>query len=516
MNRPQIAGKHSHALKIVNTHPAAPDINEDLASEFTERAYIAALFRDPDGKKLIAEGITEDHFTSKECANAFLAATLLIADGVQPNAATIAALVDSATMIEVETSLKENASAASRAHYVTVLKDYRLKRQTAALNSQIAAAASAGHPPAVITALVEQIEALQHGETQPATQSRFIWADEFCALPPTEIWSIKDYLEPDTLCVMYGDSEAYKSFLAVDMACHIAIGKAWRGKKVKQGIALYIAGEGGNGLRKRIKAWFDYHGEPIRNIAVSTVSLDLCNSGNVDALIADTEALLASLSVKPTFIIMDTLNTHFGEGDENSTADMTRFLARLRTLRIATGATILIPHHCGHGAKDRGRGSISLRNGIDWEYRLERSPESRTTTLTCTKCKDHEKPDPLSWNLETVSLPWADEDGKPLNSAVLVPNDSVPVTKQVKEKSLTGMPKQALSILQELYQEQRRTLVKGGQDPQQARVTISQWNDAMQAISENKSYRSRIRSDLEERGYIRFTAPYVYLMPDFI
>jgi len=359
-------------------------------------------------------------------------------------------------------------------------------------------------PPNPQTAVKEQVA----GSAKP----RFLWADEFCALPPMDVWSIEDYLEPDTLCVMYGDSEAYKSFLAVDLACHIATGKTWRGKDVTPGIALYIAGEGGNGLRKRIKAWFEYYGEPIRNLAISIVPLALCDPANVAELVAHIERFLKGMAVKPSHITLDTLNTHFGDGDENNTADMTRFLAGLRTLRIATGATIFVPHHCGHAAKDRSRGSIALHNGIDWEYRLERRSDSQTTTLTCTKCKDHEKPTPLSWNLETVPLPWADAKGRPLNSAVLVPNDSVPATQPVKEKSLAGMPKQALNVLRELYRQQRETLVAGGQDPQQASVTISQWNDAMQDISENKSYRSRIRSDLEERGYVRFIAPYVYLM----
>lgn len=344
-----------------------------------------------------------------------------------------------------------------------------------------------------------------------AEKPRFLWADEFCALPPMDVWSIEDYLEPDTLCVMYGDSEAYKSFLAVDLACHIATGKTWRSKDVTPGIALYIAGEGGNGLRKRIKAWFEYYGEPIRNLAISIVPLALCDPANVAELVAHIERFLKGMAMKPSHITLDTLNTHFGDGDENNTADMTRFLAGLRTLRIATGATIFVPHHCGHAAKDRSRGSIALHNGIDWEYRLERRPDSQTTTLTCTKCKDHEKPALLSWNLETVPLPWADAKGRPLHSAVLVPNDSVPPTPPVKEKSLAGVPKQAFNILQELYQSQRKTLMAGGQDPNQARVTISQWNDAMQHVSEDKSYRSKIRSDLEKRGYVRFEAPFVYL-----
>ena len=506
----QSAGTHRHAQKITPIRPEPQEPNE-LTVPFTERAYIAALIRDPDGKKLIAEGITVDHFTRPECREAFTAIALLLADSIQPDAATIAALTDSATMIEVETSLRENASAANRASYVTVLKDYRLKRQTVAINSQIAAAAHAGQSPAELRALVEQIEALQRPDQKPAIPSRFIWADEFCALPPVETWTIKDYLEPDSLCVMYGDSEAYKSFLAVDIACHIATGKDWRGKKVKPGIALYIAGEGGNGLRKRIKAWFEYHGEPIRNIAISTVPLALCDPANVDALIADTKAFMATMDMQPSFIATDTLNTHFGNGDENNTADMTRFLAGLRSLRMTTGATIFIPHHCGLAAKDRSRGSVALRNGIDWEYRLERSPESQTTTLTCTKCKDHDKPAPLSWNLEKVALPWATEDGQPLNSAVLVPNDSVPAAKPANEK-MGNQQRRALEVLQELYRQGRQNLEEAGHAQDTARVTVSDWADAMKGISTDSSNRSKLRKWLEEQGHVRIEGPFAYLV----
>ena len=346
--------------------------------------------------------------------------------------------------------------------------------------------------------------------TAEPSKPRYLLASEFCALPPTEVWSIEDYLEPDTLCVMYGDSEAYKSFLAVDMACHIATGKAWRSHEVKPGFALYIAGEGSNGLRKRIKAWFEYYGEPIRNIAVSTVPVALCDPSNVAALVEDTKAFMASMAVKPTFIALDTLNTHFGDGDENNTADMTRFMSGLRTLRIATGATLFVPHHCGLAAKDRSRGSVVLRNGIDWEYRLERRPESQTTTLTCTKCKDHEKPVPLSWNLETVFLPWADAQGRPLNSAVLVPNDDGPAARPVKEK-MGSQQRRALDLLQELYRTQRQNLEDAGHDPETARVTIAHWQDAMQSISEDRGNRNRIRRALLDSGHVAVENGFVYL-----
>ena len=389
------------------------------------------------------------------------------------------------------------------------IADFAAKTKRASLDRRIDDAMKGGDRRAVHDLVAEQ-DRIKERLKKPALKSRFVWADEFCALPPTEIWSIEDYFESDTLCVMYGDSEAYKSFLAIDIACHIAIGKAWRGHEVKQGIALYIAGEGGNGLRKRIKAWFEYYGEPIRNIAVSTVPLALCNPANVDELVVDTEAFLATMPVKPSLIVTDTLNTHFGDGDENNTADMTRFMAGLRTLRIATGATLFVPHHCGLAAKDRSRGSISLHNGIDWEYRLERSPESQTTTLTCTKVKDHEKPPALAWNLETVPLPWCDAKGRPINSAVLIPNDSVPVAIPVKEK-MGNQQRRALELLQELYRKGRQNLAEAGHDQNTARVTLKDWQDAMQGIEDDSGNRSRIRRVLLESGHVTVENGFIYL-----
>lgn len=253
--------------------------------------------------------------------------------------------------------------------------------------------------------------------------SRFVWVKDFCALPPTETWLIKNYLEPDSLSVLFGDSESYKSFLAIDIACHIATGKDWRGNPVKKGVCLFIAGEGGNGLKKRIRAWFEYYKLPMTNIAISIVPLALCDPKNSVELIADIKTFLQQSQFMPSFIALDTLNTHFGPGDENGTSDMTKFLSGMRELRLATKAHVMATHHCGHGDKSRSRGSIVLHNGIDWEYRAERKPDTRITTIFNTKSKDADKPDPLSWCLERQSLPWATEDGEPMASCVLLPAD---------------------------------------------------------------------------------------------
>ena len=510
------AGTDRHAPQnhAARRHPNGVDL---LANHQAERAVNAGLMRCPDARTaaqhIIHLSIHVELFTHPTARAAFEAIDAYLTDGIQPDAATLRAVLDDATLIEVETSLQEHASAANLPVYVKLLKDCQRNRTVHAARDALLRAIQAGRPATELRKMAEAIEALQSPETAtgaPESKPCFVWVQDFCALPPTEVWSIEDYFEPDTLCVMYGDSEAYKSFLAVDIACHIATGKNWRGKEVKPGIALYIAGEGGNGLRKRLRAWFEYHQEPMRNVAISTVPRALCDPANVAELVAHTERFLKGMPMKPSNITLDTLNTHFGDGDENNTADMTRFMAGLRTLRIATGATILVPHHCGLAAKDRGRGSIVLHNGIDWEYRLERSPESQTTTLTCTKCKDHEKPAPLSWHLEAISLPWADAKGRPLNSAVLIPNDSIPAARPVQEK-MGIQQRRALETLEELYRTHRKNLEDSGHDPDTARVSLEDWHDAMHSVSEDRSNRAKIRKVLVERGHVVIDGDFVYI-----
>ncbi|MDU7866195.1 MAG: AAA family ATPase, partial [Pantoea sp.] len=66
---------------------------------------------------------------------------------------------------------------------------------------------------------------------------------------------IKGYLPSASVTSAYGASGSYKSFLAVSWGCHIATGKPWAGRPVTQGAVIYVVGEGGIGVPRRIRAW---------------------------------------------------------------------------------------------------------------------------------------------------------------------------------------------------------------------------------------------------------------------
>ena len=469
-----------------------------------ERAVLAALMRNPDGKTIIALEIKADHFTQNTTRAAFIAIAAFIADGIPPDAATLSQAVDQATLIEIETSLSEHASAANLPVYVKLLKDCHHERQRHAARQRLAQAAASGAPEHELRAIVESI---QQASAEASGPPRFQWAEDFCQNAALADDLIDGYIPARTVGLLFGDSQAYKSFLLIDMAGHIATGQPWRGRDVQPGKVLFIAGEGGNGLKARIKAWFDYHRQPMRHFAVSIVPLELCDPSNAEQLISEIRQFLSSEhSGSIALIVLDTLNTHFGPGDENATADMTRFRLACIRLSQATGATVVISHHCGHQDKERGRGSRSLYQGVDWEFKLERSGDY--TTLMHTKVKDGPKQPPLTWRLIQQPLPWADRKGRPINSALLVPADLAQA--EPEPEPLTGKARAAYQVLINLYEEHRKNLIEGGHDPDQARITMSEWQDAMQTLCEDRGYRNRIRRALLDGDHVRVENGFVY------
>ena len=349
----------------------------------------------------------------------------------------------------------------------------------------------------------------------------FTWLDDFCKQPPATSWLVREYLELDSLAAIFGDSEAGKSFLAIDLACHVAHGLPWCGHTTKQGIVLYIAGEGQNGLKRRFKAWHEKHGLPVKkNIAVRTIPAALCEPSKVNELVAFIKKLLASIGDdQPVFIVIDTLNRNFGNGNENDTKDMTSFVSGMDCIRTATGACLMVVHHCGHGDKSRMRAAISLHNAVDSEYLVAREGDrqdisSLKTTMTNTKTKEGLTPKPLSWGWETQSLPWCELDDSgfpvPLFSAVLVPTDFV---EPVKGNGRVGnKQQQAIILLRSMFDERRKNLIEGGYPPDNAAVTTDHWEAALKELEHDKANRSRLQKSLIDRKLIYVSDGYVKLM----
>lgn len=232
-------------------------------------------------------------------------------------------------------------------------------------------------------------------------------------------WLLRGYLEAGTAAELYGESGSMKSFIALGMGLCLASGLEWHGAKVPNpGPVAYVAAEGGQGLRKRMRAWAKEHGIATE-IPFYTLPepAEMMDGPDMDALVAGLEAIVQRHGGL-RLVILDTLARTFGAGDENSTRDMSAYVTAMDHLRNTFGCAVLVVHHTGHDKTDRARGSGALKAALDWEYSLEKRGELRV--LTCTKSKDHETPPPRAFMPRSIGVDWRDpETGDELTSCVL-------------------------------------------------------------------------------------------------
>lgn len=349
------------------------------------------------------------------------------------------------------------------------------------------------------------------GEAEPTPRKKLFRAvgEVLDTIKPTN-WLIKGYLERDSLVSLYAPPATAKTFLAVAMSACVATGKDWYGHPVKQGAVIYIAGEGQNGIAKRLQAWSiknstDLSGAPL---AISTTAIQLDDPATAQHVAGEIQTVADAMGHQPALIVVDTLARNFG-GDENSTPDMNAFIRALDNLRHESKATVLVVHHTGKDTTRGARGSSVLRAAVDAEYSVSMD-ELRIVMLQAHKMKEAELPPAIFFKLEGVPLPFTDEDGEQVWScaAVTVDSDYKP-----PEKGSAGRGKrqtQALAALVALYAEHGQRLQDAGRDPEEANVTVEDWRDRCNADGIPRNRFNEVKRSLQEQDRIHFIGPYVH------
>jgi len=217
---------------------------------------------------------------------------------------------------------------------------------------------------------------------------------------------IKGLIPECSLGSLYGPSGSFKSFLALDWACHVATGKNWDGHKVKQGAVLYVAGEGGFGVTQRVRAWeLQHQVETLNNLARLSVPVFPAKEDQIGVVLNYCQEIKAKTGHSVKLVILDTLARCYGGNDENSSKDMGAFILGCDTIKQLTGATVLVVHHSGKNVENGGRGSSSLPAALDVEYRVKRDGEDQQAlVLTCSKMKDADQPETKAYDLTSVHI----------------------------------------------------------------------------------------------------------------
>lgn len=231
-------------------------------------------------------------------------------------------------------------------------------------------------------------------------------------------YTLKSYLPANSLSSIYGPSGSYKSFLAVSWACHVAAGIKWAGKSVSAGAVMYVVGEGGIGVPRRIKAWEKKHGRKLDNLYLVNRPVFPVRREEMQEMIKAARDVKTRTGQPVRLIVVDTLARCFGGNDENDARDMGAFIEGCDVIKRETGATLLVVHHSGKDDTKGARGSSAFRAALDAEFNIRREGDGGAIILTCTKMKDAEEPKQAAFDLHPVEL-FTDRDGELISSLVV-------------------------------------------------------------------------------------------------
>ena len=193
---------------------------------------------------------------------------------------------------------------------------------------------------------------------------------------PDPDWLIKGIIQVGSFVNLYGAPKSGKSFLALDWALSVAGGTAWLGHEVRRGPVVYVYAENPAGLKQRVPAWSDAHGgaKPDQFFMVPS-RVNIAESPERKLL----ETVIAGRlgETKPALIIIDTLAKCFGGGDENSNADMSRFVDGCEALRERFACAVVVVHHAGKDSHAGSRGATALPGAIDAQFGVAKQADGR-------------------------------------------------------------------------------------------------------------------------------------------
>jgi hypothetical protein len=258
---------------------------------------------------------------------------------------------------------------------------------------------------------------------------------------------------------VFGRPGSYKSFVALYLAAMVATGREAFGRTTTQGPVIYIAGEGGAGLKRRRDALMRHYDLPA-DAPVYFIRAQL----NLATTLEDRDALLAeikALNISPSLVIIDTFARATAGIEENSAKDVGAAIAIFGSIEQETGAAVLIVHHSGKNQDSGMRGSSALLAAVDCELHCEKiSPEGsqeRVGKLTLSKSKDSEDGLEIPYKMETVAL----SDVDPSNNSLAVVPATVEELAGFKKNGRLKLSKDAATALAALEQ----AIAEGGVIP---------------------------------------------------
>jgi hypothetical protein len=265
-----------------------------------------------------------------------------------------------------------------------------------------------------------------------ASRLRVWLPDELSQRQPPK-WLVPGWLPERGVACLVGDSNIGKSFLMLGLCAAAAKGWDWLGLPVKQGAALYVAAEGGFGMKPRMDAIGHYRGAELAGSPCGLIDagLDLRSSPkDAEELILAVRHFSARVQQPVKLIVLDTLARMMAGGDENSSAEMGMLITRAARIAEVTEALVVLVHHTGKDASKGARGHSSLRGAMDALIVVEK--QGACCEMRLDKQRDGPVDLRLAYRLQPVSLGVRGDDLEEVSSAVAVSADTTAVPMALK------------------------------------------------------------------------------------
>jgi hypothetical protein len=204
--------------------------------------------------------------------------------------------------------------------------------------------------------------------------------DDIEALPDIQ-WLVAGMLQQQTVSLLAGNGNTGKTFIALDLAMHIARGMDWLGRRVSPGAVLYVYAEGKLGLKSRLQAWRRRYNRPSsphmrfipRPAHLKNDAAYLCNT-------------IEALAQRPVLLIIDTFSMCTSGMKENDNTEVAQHIETARTIKEKYGCHVMIIHHSGKNGEIRG--ASALRDNTDTVLLVSRDEEEGPITVRCDKQRD--------------------------------------------------------------------------------------------------------------------------------
>ena len=304
------------------------------------------------------------------------------------------------------------------------------------------------------------------------------WINDLKVDTEEQPWLIEELLPAGpSLGMAFGWPKSLKSFGLMDAMLHVARGRDYGGRRVRQGGAIYVTSEAVPGVRRRLIAMRQQLQVP-PDVFVPFGLIGVVpnlGAGPDDAkqLIEDIGREVERMKCSVSVIAIDTLRRAMPGKDENLPKDLGTVIGNCELIIDAFKSTVAFVHHSPRSDNKRTSGTNAGDAASDWQWGFERNDvgTTRRAKIHVAMMKDGVA-EGTEWEIELVPrvIGKRAADGKSIETCaveLITPpvqpaEDAVELTARA-QKAATLTPKR-----QQMFDIIREALADAGQYPDKA------------------------------------------------